>query len=120
MEANYTFLNRTITVAPTMDPVFPTGAPKHKTYASATAQLPHQILLIASARYEAGAVTSNDSARPVPASKFATTDLGGVIPIYGGASLQVGIKNLFDRNYYYQEGFPEAGRTWYFNGRYRF
>jgi iron complex outermembrane recepter protein len=30
------------------------------------------------------------------------------------------VKNLFDRNYYYQEGYPEPGRNWYVNLRYRF
>jgi iron complex outermembrane recepter protein len=65
-------------------------------------------------------INTNDSGWIVPASKFATVDLGGIIPVYAGASLQVGVKNLFDRNYYFQEGFPEAGRSWYFNMRYRF
>lgn len=41
-------------------------------------------------------------------------------PIYGGMSLQVGLKNLFDRNYFYNPGYPEAGRNWYFNMRYKF
>jgi iron complex outermembrane recepter protein len=35
-------------------------------------------------------------------------------------NVQVGVKNIFDRFYYYQEGFPEPGRNWYCNVRYRF
>jgi outer membrane receptor protein involved in Fe transport len=31
---------------------------------------------------------------------------------------RTGVENLFDRNYYYREGFPEPGRSWYFNMRY--
>jgi iron complex outermembrane recepter protein len=65
-------------------------------------------------------ITTNDSGFVKPASKFATADLGGVITIKGAATLQAGIKNLFDRNYYYQEGFPEAGRTLYFKTGFRF
>jgi iron complex outermembrane receptor protein len=30
------------------------------------------------------------------------------------------VKNLFDRNYYFNAGYPEEGRNWYFNLRYRF
>jgi iron complex outermembrane recepter protein len=34
--------------------------------------------------------------------------------------LQAGIKNVLDRNYYFNTGYPEAGRNWYLNGRYHF
>jgi iron complex outermembrane receptor protein len=30
------------------------------------------------------------------------------------------VRNLFDRNYYYTAGFPEEGRNWFLNLRYRF
>jgi iron complex outermembrane receptor protein len=120
LNANYTFLNRTISGPKNMLGVFPTGTPKHKTIATASLRLPHEMLLLATARYESGTITTNDSGLIIPASKFATADLGGIIPIFGGMNLQVGVKNLFDRNYYYQEGYPEAGRNWYLNARYRF
>ena len=100
--------------------VYPTGAPKHKTVATANLRLPYDFQILASVRYESGTIYTNDSGFPKPASRFATADLGGVFPISGAASVQVGVKNLFDRNYYYQEGFPEAGRNWYFNMRYQF
>ena len=120
LDANYTFLQRTIDGPSNMLGVFPTGTPKHKTYATAGLRLPYELLLMATVRYEAGMITTNDSGLVIPASKFATADLGGVITIKGAATLQAGVKNLFDRNYYYQEGFPEAGRTWYFKTGYRF
>jgi iron complex outermembrane receptor protein len=47
-------------------------------------------------------------------------DLGTIVPIYVGFSAQAGIKNLFDKDYYYTAGYPEPGRSWYFNMRYRF
>jgi iron complex outermembrane recepter protein len=134
LTANYTYLLRTLTgpdnsshpTLPQMQLAFPQGTPKNKAGATATVSLPHELLLIASVRYEGGAFTvttdKNDITKfwIMPASKFGTMDLGTIIPGYAGASFQIGVKNLFDRNYYYQEGFPEAGRTWYLNMRYRF
>ncbi len=120
IDANYTFLNRTISGPANMPTVYPTGTPKHRVIGTASLRLPHQVKLLASARYDSGAFTTNNSGIPVPASKFATADLGGIVPIVSGMSLQLGVKNLFDRNYYFQEGFPEAGRNVYLNMRYRF
>jgi iron complex outermembrane receptor protein len=42
------------------------------------------------------------------------------IPVHHGVSVQAGVRNLFDRNYYYTAGFPEEGRNWFLNLRYRF
>jgi iron complex outermembrane receptor protein len=119
-DANYSFLNRTITGPSNMIGVFPTGTPKHRIISNATLQLPRSILLLATVRYESGTITTNDSSLVVPASRFGTMDFGGVIPIHAGLNLQAGVKNLFDRNYWYQEGYPDPGRNWYFNLRYRF
>jgi iron complex outermembrane receptor protein len=47
-------------------------------------------------------------------------DLGTVVPVNAGLDLQAGVKNLFDRNYFYVAGYPEIGRNWYFNVRFRF
>ena len=62
----------------------------------------------------------SDNGMPLPASKFATVDLGTTLPIRAGAAMQFGVKNLFDRDYYYWEGFPEEGRNWYLTLRYAF
>jgi iron complex outermembrane receptor protein len=120
IDTNYSFLNRTITGPENMLGVFPTGTPKHKVVGIASLRLPREILLLATVRYESGTITTNDSGLIIPASKFATLDFGGIIPISPGFNLQGGVKNLFDRYYYYQEGYPEAGRNWYLNLRYQF
>ena len=120
LDTNYTFLNRKITGPTNMFDVFPTGTPKHRTVATAKVRLPRRIMFLASARYESGTTDTNDTGIVVPASKFATADLGGIVPIYDDVHLQAGVNNLFDRNYYYKEGYPEPGRTWYVNMRYRF
>ena len=117
---NYSFLNWNISGPSNMLSVHPVRAPKHKIVATADIILPREILLLTAVRYESGTITTNDSGAIVPASKFATADLGFVVPLWAGASIQTGIQNLFDRNYYYQEGFPEPGRNWHFSIRYRF
>jgi iron complex outermembrane receptor protein len=81
---------------------------------------------MASARYEGG-ITLQDTAYAstsplyLPrAESYGTMDLGVVAPVAHGWIAQAGVKNLFDRNYYYTAGYPEAGRNWYLNLRYRF
>ena len=134
-DANYTYLSRTIkydfskfpavSQPLTGTPVPPTGLPKNNVVAIATLRLPRQALAMASMRYEGG-ITLQDTygpqgySAPYFRSAFATVDLGAWVPIRSGVSLQAGLKNLLDRNYYYTAGYPEAGRSWYFNLRYRF
>lgn len=139
LDGSYSFLERSIVVSPDVqlfDPdrmILPT-LPKHKVIINAALTLPRDILLLGTWRFE-GALhmqDPNDSvdhdndpatprvAPPISSTSFGTVDLGAVAPIYGGMSLQVGLKNLFDRNYFYNPGYPEAGRNWYFNMRYKF
>ena len=99
------------------------GMPKNRVVFSATGELPHKVLAMATFRYEGGITLQDTTYTPVKppyGSSFGTVDIGTVLPIAAGFSIQAGIKNLFDRDYYYTVGYPEAGRNWYFNGRYRF
>jgi iron complex outermembrane recepter protein len=98
--------------------------PKNKVLFNATGEFPHKVLGIATFRYEGGITLQDTTYSTVPlamsAASFGVVDLGSMVPVYAGFSFQVGVKNLFDRNYFYTIGYPEAGRNWYFNGRYRF
>jgi iron complex outermembrane recepter protein len=120
VNANYSYLNWTISGPSNMLGVHPVRAPKHKIVGVANLDLPREIQLLATVRYESGTITVNDSGAVVPASKFATADIGLIVPLWKGWRFQTGINNLFDRNYYYQEGFPEPGRNWHFGARYHF
>jgi iron complex outermembrane receptor protein len=120
LDMNYSYLHWTISGPPNMLGIQPTRAPKHKFIGIASMHLPHEALLLATVRYESGTITTNDVGSVVPASKFATADLELTVPIYAGMRLQTGVRNLFDRDYYFQEGFPQPGRTWHINMRYRF
>jgi iron complex outermembrane recepter protein len=143
LDASYSYLNRNLTyefdklpdvseVNTTID-ILP-SLPRNKVMLNATFELPRTILAMFTYRFEGGlslqdttwsssqfetAEAYNEAIRPVGAS-HSIVDIGVVAPIAKGFSVQAGIKNLFDRDYYYAAGYPEAGRNWYFNSRYTF
>jgi iron complex outermembrane receptor protein len=125
LDLNYSYLSRSISGPEEMPQVFPTGTPKHKTVGTANLALPREIFLTATARYESGTIgnftlNTDGTVRKIPVSNFATVDLGGIFPLYAGARLQIGVNNLLDRYYYYREGYPQSGRNWFFNMKYKF
>jgi iron complex outermembrane recepter protein len=135
LDVNYSYLNRTLAydfanidinqvLASAL--VLP-AYPKNKVMFNATMRLPHEILAIASYRYEGGIALQDGSFSPkasplnLPfATSYGTVDLGTLIRVYAGFSVQAGVRNLSDRDYYYTAGYPEPGRNWYFNLRYQF
>ncbi len=117
VDANYSYLHRRITSATA---TFPMGTPVHKGMASATVRLPRAITGIAMAQYQSGAVGMSDNGLPLPPNALTTVDLGAVVPLARGLRVQAGVKNLFDRDYYYWEGFPERGRNAHVTLRYIF
>ncbi len=136
LNASYSFLNRDITYDFGIAAQCQRREYQHHHSADAcrgtssigtvTFRLPHQILAILNERYESGLTlqdTTYAATSPLflPYSEsYATTDLIAVVPIRAGMSLQAGVKNLLDRNYYYTAGYPEEGRNWFFNLRYHF
>jgi iron complex outermembrane receptor protein len=134
LDINYSYINRTleynfgsnldVSQVLTTIQILPT-LPRNKVVANATVRLPHQVLAIANYRYEGG-ITVQDTTYKTPpgnlayATSYGTVDFGAVVPVHAGISAQVGVRNLLDRDYYYTPGFPEPGRNWYLNLRYRF
>ncbi len=99
------------------------GLPKNKLVGNATIRLPHQATALVTARYEGGndiVDTNGGSSALYYQAPVATFDIGAIIPVRKRFTVQAGVKNLLDRNYYYAAGYPEAGRNWYFNTRYSF
>lgn len=117
LNANYTYLSRKNESNPGLLMV---DTPKHKVYSSATYTPFSRITLLADLRYEAGRFYQNDAGTFGRASQFATVGLGGTARMYRQIDLQAGINNLLDRNYFLVDGYPESGRTFYVNLRYRF
>lgn len=115
--ANYTYLSRRNQSAPS---VIMLDTPRHKVYSAATYRFRNRFTAIADLLYEGGRWNSNDAGRVQRASRFATVGIGGTARLYRQAEVQVGINNLFDRNYFLVDGYPEAGRNFFLNLRYRF
>jgi len=135
LSASHSYLNRTIrydfaslpgvSAANTTISILPV-LPRNKFIGTATVRAFRQALGIVNFRYEGG-LTLQDTTYATTSplflpfgESFATTDLGIVTPVWRGATLHMGVKNVFDRNYYYSAGFPESGRNWFLNLRYRF
>jgi iron complex outermembrane receptor protein len=51
---------------------------------------------------------------------YATTDLKVVARLPDNFSISAGVRNVFDKNYQLEDGFPEAGRNWFANLSYTF
>jgi iron complex outermembrane recepter protein len=134
LDLNYSYLNRTIlydfgnvtdvSQVLTTIQILPT-LPRNKLVGTAALRLPHRVLAMANMRYEGGITLQDTTYRTSPGnlpygSAYGTVDLGTVIPVHAGVSVQAGVKNLFDRDYYYTAGYPEVGRNWFFNLRYKF
>ncbi len=133
--ASHSYLNRTIrydfsrvpgvSAENTVLSILPV-LPRNKFVGTATVRIFRQVTGIANFRHEGG-LTLQDTTYPTTSPKFqpfgesfTTTDFGIAAPFGGGVTLHAGVKNVFDRNYYYTAGFPEAGRNWFANLRYRF
>ena len=132
IDFNYSYLNRTlmyefanmpdVSEINTAIDILPTLA-KNKVVLNTTFELPYEILALGTYRFEGGLTLQDTTYNDIPPAYGAShgvVDIGTVVPVKKGFSLQVGIKNLFDKDYYYAAGYPEAGRNWYFNSRYRF
>lgn len=135
LNASYSYLNRTIrydfaslpgvSAANTTISILPVMA-RNKVIGTAMLRAFREALAIVNVRHEGG-LTLQDTTYAATSplflpfgESFTTTDLGIVTPAWNGATLHLGVKNVFDRNYYYTAGFPESGRNWFVNLRYRF
>ncbi len=131
LDASYTYLNRTMdwdyaripdTSEVNLSTLTLPAVPKNKFVGNMTGELPHSIVGMVTFRYEGGIrlYDTNVVGSNPYGSSFGVVDLGAVAPVHAGIKLQAGVKNLFDRDYYYTAGYPQAGRNWYFNLRYQY
>ncbi len=116
--ANVSAVNTSISILPTL--------PRNKFVGTVSYRFPHQILAILNERYESG-ITLQDTTYSATsplflpyAESYASMDLFLLVPLRSGVTVEGGVKNVLDRNYYYTAGYPEIGRNWFINLRYQF
>ncbi len=114
---SYTYLHRENVSDPT---IFLTNTPKHKFFTYLDWQLQPAFTVTASVKFESGRTSTSDGLYGT--DNFIRADLKiGLKPFsQKGLRLEMGVNNLFDENYAYDEGFPEAGRQWYSNMNYTY
>jgi iron complex outermembrane recepter protein len=117
LSANCTYLSRR---NQTMPSIILLDTPRHKVYSATTYQWRNRFTLIADLLYEVGRWNANDGGRVLRAPSYAAVGLAGSVNLFRHAELQTGVGNLFDRNYFLVQGYPEIGRNLYLNLRYRF
>lgn len=57
---------------------------------------------------------------PTKLSAFSTTNAKLIYEATKNLKVDVGVANLFDKNYEYREGYPEERRRFFSNVRYKF
>ncbi len=113
--ANYTYINihnKTGSVVKRL------GIPKHSTFIYGKYNINEKFAYYASITAQTGQYSQN-SGTYYETSGFATFDTKFIYN-YDNLTLEAGIKNLFDKNYEYDKGFPEAGREFFANLKYSF
>ena len=116
-QASYTYLSR----KNLWDPGTPaTGAPRHRLYAALVLQPLSRLTLLADTQVEAARFEFNDAGRLLRSEPFAIVGLAATVRLTRLLELQSGLSNLFDRNYFFVDGYPEPGRNAYLNLRWRF
>ena len=94
------------------------NVPKHKTIAYVRYTLLERLTAQFDGEYDSKRYSSSNGVQVADDYLIFNTKLGYAMK--NGISLEAGAKNLFDENYEIQEGYPEAGRTFYANLRYTF
>lgn len=112
---NYTYLDRDNLSNPAL---FLTDVPRHKLFAYADWKVAGPWSLTASAEHDSERFSSTTGSRVADAFTVVNAKVGYAFS--RTLTAEAGASNLLDEDYAYQEGFPEPGRTWFANLRYRF
>jgi len=115
---SYTYIDATIEDSKTANAKYTTDTPKHSYYASLTYSPIHSVDITPIVRHE-GKRYSNVSGSE-ESSAYTVADIRVAYRPVKDLELAIGIKNLFDEYYYYNNGYAQEGRNYYANARYTF
>lgn len=95
-----------------------TDIPEHKLYVYGKVSPVESIIILASAEYDSKRYSTTDG--KYVAGEYVVVNTKVSYEAIKDLTLEAGINNLLDNNYALTEGYPEPGRTYFFQGRYRF
>lgn len=121
--ASYGYVHqKTFAILPrNTEPIKVTDSPPHSGSLHADLRPLQSISVIPSLEYSSWRYSVADgrgTTRKVGGFTLASLKVSARLP--QRITLSAGVKNLFDKNYVLQEGYPEPGRTWFANARYDF
>jgi iron complex outermembrane receptor protein len=108
VELQYAYLNRRNVSQPGIPLV---QSPRHRGRLSAMWRLPRGILLAGETQWEDGRWALNEGGRYVRVSGFTVVHASAAVPVASSVELRAGARNITDRNYFFDEGYPEPGRS---------
>lgn len=115
---SYTYIDATIEESKTLNAKYTTDTPKHSYYASLTYSPIHSVDVTPIIRHEGKRYSTVSGSEE--SSAYTVADIRVAYRPIKDLELAIGIKNLFDEYYYYNNGYVQEGRNYYANARYSF
>ncbi len=115
VSANYTYLHRENRTRPE---ILPTDTPREKLFASVGYDFAPRWTALASATSESRRNSATNGTRFAPG--FTVYDARVRWQATDAIAASAGVRNLSDKRFFYEEGYPEPGRTWTFQVDYRY
>jgi iron complex outermembrane recepter protein len=110
LHANYTYLDRDNKSSPAL---LPLDTPQNKVFAFVQYSPIATVDLILSTQHESPRNSATNGTRPT--TSYTTDDFKAVWHVTKLVQVEAGGRNLTDKLYAFEEGFPEPGRSWFMN-----
>lgn len=94
------------------------NTPTHKLFAYVEYRPWKRLALLADVRHESDRYSSSSGDRE--AEGFTVAGVKATYEFLNGKFVEMGVNNIFDANYELEEGYPQAGQTWFANVRLEF
>lgn len=92
--------------------------PKHKAFAYVDYKIIPKFSVYVAQYMISSRYSNSDEVTKI--AGFSTTNVKFIYKPTENLSIEAGVSNLFDKNYEYREGYPEEGRVFFSNLRYKF
>ncbi|MDR0761436.1 MAG: TonB-dependent receptor [Campylobacteraceae bacterium] len=115
---SYTYIDTKIVDKGDLVNPYVTDVPKHNLYASAKFTVLNKVNILPTVRYESERYSSFGTNEKNKG--FTVADIRVIYRPIDDLEISAGVKNIFDKYYYYDIAYPQEGRGYYANVRYSF